>query len=115
MSTVQLSPALTTPDGCKLDQLDQRSQLLKTAPDYGTSERLNGAFAPLLFPDRGTDDPSCLYGSEPSDSHPMLFYYWASVTDGGPILKQHWVNLLCVLEVSNMPRTTPGDRYFYGT
>ena len=24
--------------------------------------------------------------------HPMLFQCWASVEDGGPSLKQHWVN-----------------------
>ena len=27
-----------------------------------------------------------------SHRDPMLFVYWASVIDGGPTLKQHWVN-----------------------
>ena len=27
--------------------------------------------------------------------HPMLIQCWASVADGGPILNQHWVNVLC--------------------
>ena len=29
----------------------------------------------------------------------MLFYRWASVEDGGPPLKQHWVNASCLLGV----------------
>ena len=29
--------------------------------------------------------------------HPMLFQCWASVEDGGPTLKQHWVNAPCLL------------------
>ena len=29
--------------------------------------------------------------------HPMLFQCWASVVDGGPTLKQHWVNASCLL------------------
>ena len=28
---------------------------------------------------------------------PMLVQCWASVVDGGPTLKQHWVNFLCLL------------------
>ena len=27
----------------------------------------------------------------------MLFQCWASVEDGGPTLKQHWVNAPCLL------------------
>ena len=27
----------------------------------------------------------------------MLFLCWASVEDGGPTLKQHWVNASCLL------------------
>ena len=27
----------------------------------------------------------------------MLFYCWADVEDGGPTLKQHWVNVSCLL------------------
>ena len=30
------------------------------------------------------------------DIHPMLFQCWASVEDGGPTLKQHWVNSPCL-------------------
>ena len=30
--------------------------------------------------------------------HPMLFRCWTSVEDGGPTLKQHWVNASCLLE-----------------
>ena len=29
----------------------------------------------------------------------MLFYCWASGKDGGPSLKQHWVNASCLLGV----------------
>ena len=29
--------------------------------------------------------------------HPMLLQCWASVEDGGPTLKQHWVNAPCLL------------------
>ena len=29
--------------------------------------------------------------------HPMLFQCWASIEDGGPTLKQHWVRVSCVL------------------
>ena len=29
--------------------------------------------------------------------HPMLIQCWASVEDGGPTLKQHWVNAPCLL------------------
>ena len=28
----------------------------------------------------------------------MLFQCWASVEDGGPTLKQHWVNAPCLLD-----------------
>ena len=31
------------------------------------------------------------------DVDPMLFYCWASVVDGGPALKQHWVNVSYLL------------------
>ena len=31
------------------------------------------------------------------DIHPMLCLCWASVEDGGPMLKQHWVNAPCLL------------------
>ena len=31
------------------------------------------------------------------DIDPMLFYCLADVEDGGPALKQHWVNVLCLL------------------
>ena len=27
----------------------------------------------------------------------MLFYCWADVKDDGPTLKQHWVNVSCLL------------------
>ena len=27
----------------------------------------------------------------------MLFYCWADVQDDDPTLKQHWVNVLCLL------------------
>ena len=27
----------------------------------------------------------------------MLFYCWASVADNGPTLKQHWLNVSCLL------------------
>ena len=29
----------------------------------------------------------------------MLFQSWANVEDGGPTLKQHWANYLCLLGV----------------
>ena len=29
--------------------------------------------------------------------HPMLFQCWASVEDGGPTLKRHWINASCLL------------------
>ena len=32
------------------------------------------------------------------DAHPMVIYCWASVTDGGPTLKQHRLNVLVCLE-----------------
>ena len=28
--------------------------------------------------------------------HQMLFQCWASVEDGGPTLKQHWMNVSCL-------------------
>ena len=28
---------------------------------------------------------------------PMSFYCWASVADNGPTLKQHWLNVSCLL------------------
>ena len=28
---------------------------------------------------------------------PMLFYCWAGVADNGPTLKQHWLNVSCLL------------------
>ena len=31
------------------------------------------------------------------DIYSMLFQCWASVEDGGPTLKRHWVNVLCLL------------------
>ena len=33
------------------------------------------------------------------DIHPMLFQCWASVGDGGPTLKQYWVNVSCLLGI----------------
>ena len=33
----------------------------------------------------------------------MLFQCWASVEDGGPILKQHWVNASCLLGCVTKP------------
>ena len=31
------------------------------------------------------------------DIHTMLIRCWASVTDAGPALNQHWVNVSCLL------------------
>ena len=31
----------------------------------------------------------------------MLFQCWVSVEDGGPTLKQNWVNALCLLGICN--------------
>ena len=33
----------------------------------------------------------------------MLFRCWANVADGGPTLKQHWVNVSCSLGVQKSP------------
>ena len=30
----------------------------------------------------------------------MLFQCWAGVEDGGPTLKQHWVNASCLLGIN---------------
>ena len=38
---------------------------------------------------------------------PMLLYCWASVKDDGPIIKQHWGDVLCFLEyIYNPPQYT---------
>ena len=49
--------------------------------------------------------------------HPLLFQCWASVEDGGPTLKQHWVNApsllgkITVIHHCNSVETAqPGDR-----
>ena len=33
------------------------------------------------------------------DVHPMLGWCWASIEAGGPTLTQHWVTILCLLEL----------------
>ena len=33
---------------------------------------------------------------------PMLFYYRGSVVDAGPIIKQHWASISCLLDVRNV-------------
>ena len=30
--------------------------------------------------------------------HPMLFWWWADIVDGGPTSKQHWVSVCCFLD-----------------
>ena len=32
------------------------------------------------------------------DAKPVLFECWATVADGGPTLKQHWLNVSCLLD-----------------
>ena len=57
------------------------------------------------FPPCGTDWRCRAPGEDdPAQQHDaftrsMLFYCWASVEDGGPTLKQHWVNALCLMGV----------------
>ena len=40
---------------------------------------------------------TCSSHATTRQNKPMLFYYWASVADGGPILEQHWLNFSCLL------------------
>ena len=37
------------------------------------------------------------YSQETQDIDPMLSCCWANIVDGGPAIKQHWVNDLCFL------------------
>ena len=39
----------------------------------------------------------CVTSQQTRDVDPMLFLCWADVGDGGPTLKQHWVNVSCLL------------------
>ena len=46
------------------------------------------------------------------DFEPLLFQYWANVADGGPTLKQHMLNALCLpgnITVVEIPLTASGS------
>ena len=47
-----------------------------------------------------TDEPDGPLSQQTRGIHPMLLQCWASVEDGGPTLKQHWVNAPCLLGAS---------------
>ena len=44
------------------------------------------------------------YTQQKRGIHPMLYQCWTSVEDGGPTLKEHWVNTSCLLGISVLSR-----------
>ena len=52
------------------------------------------------------------------DNQPLLFQCWATVYDGGPALKQHWVNnrVFCAMITSRVVdcRPTPQGSPMHG-